>query len=253
MYIPQLLCAAGTWMQQLGCTSPPSLELAQNLVTDFVVFSRKSCEQLKSLPMVAPRFSANFMTAVADLYLNDHMKISQLTAPPDILLDIITEWVSENPSLCFASLQPLALPTGAIAMPVVTPLAGLIRWCVLAPLCNTSNNINKNAYSKLHLAILQSLIQSPPTVGPPIAINAQHLNSIVNIITTKMELLLKEKVNPDTDERIQTSIERFAQAIQVAFSSRCMYGSIPQFLCRLETLPNNTLLQIVIKTNKLTL
>lgn len=240
-------------MQQLGCTSHPSLELAQSLVTDFVVFSRKSCEQLKSLPMVAPRFSANFITAVADLYLNDHMKISQLSPPPDILLDVITEWVSENPLLCFASLQPLALPSGAIAMPVVTPLAGLIRWCVLAPLCNNNNIINKTSYSRLHLAILQSLLQSPTTAGPTIAINAQHLNSIVNIITTKTELLLKEKVNPDTDERIQTSIERFAQAVQVAFSSRCMYGSIPQFLSRLETLPKNILMQIVIKSNKVSL
>lgn len=50
--IPTILCAAGTWMQQLGCTSPPSLQLAQYLDTDFVVFSRKSSEQLKSLPVI---------------------------------------------------------------------------------------------------------------------------------------------------------------------------------------------------------
>lgn len=54
-FIAPLLCAAGTWMQQLGCTSIPSSELAQNLVKDFVTFSRKTSEQLKQLPLVAPR------------------------------------------------------------------------------------------------------------------------------------------------------------------------------------------------------
>lgn len=243
-------------MQQLGCTSVPCLELAQNLVTDFIVFSQKSSEQLKSLPMVAPRFSANFMTAVSDLYFNEN-KTNQLISPPDTLLEVITEWVSDNPSLCLASLQPLALPTGAIAMPVVTPLAGLIRWCVLAPI----SNCNKNTYSKLHLAILQSLLQSQTISGSssgsssatPTAINGQHLTSIINLLEYKTELMKKEKINPEIDDKMQMSLERFSQAIQVAFASRCIYGSIPQLLCRLETLPKNTLMEIVIKANKVSL
>lgn len=53
--IAPLLCAAGTWMQQVGCTSVASTELAQSLVKDFVIFSKKTSEQLRQLPMVAPR------------------------------------------------------------------------------------------------------------------------------------------------------------------------------------------------------
>lgn len=232
-------------MQQLGCTSSPSLELAQCLITDFVTFSNNSSEQLKTLPMVAPRFSANFMTAVADLYLNDK-KINQLIAPPEILLDVITEWVSDNPSLCFASQQPLALPTGAIAMPVISPIAGLIRWCVLAPICNS----NTNLYSKLHLGILESLLQVSNSGGSTAALNVLNLTSIINVLKAKSDAMIKENINPQTDEQIQTSLERFAQAIQVAFSSRCIFGNIQQLLCLLETLPDNTLLNLIIKSNK---
>lgn len=44
--------------------------------------------------------------------------------------------VYSNPTLCMsAQLNPAALPNGSIPMAAVTPLAGLIRWCALAPLC----------------------------------------------------------------------------------------------------------------------
>lgn len=33
-----------------------------------------------------------------------------------------------------AQLNPPALPSGSIPMAAVTPLAGLIHWCALAPL-----------------------------------------------------------------------------------------------------------------------
>ena len=52
--IPQLLLCGGIWMQQLGATSSPSLELAEFLVSDFIMFSNKSSLQLKDLPEIAP-------------------------------------------------------------------------------------------------------------------------------------------------------------------------------------------------------
>lgn len=241
--IAPLLSSAGCWMQQLGCTSEPSLELARNLVKDFVTFAKKASEQLKTLPMLAPRFSANFMTAVTDLYLNEAK--GEILAPPEMLLEVFTDWVSENPSLCLASQEPLALPVGAIAMPVIPPLAGLIRWCVLAPLSTT-----KCCYSKLHLSILQSLQQTPQTNGPPTALNVQHLGLTINSLLLQVELLRKNNRNPENDEMMQMSLERFAQAVQVALASRCIYGSTAQLLCRLETLPHNPLMEIVIKANK---
>lgn len=146
-------------MQQLGPTSAPCLDVANHLVQDFIVFSDKCSDQLRTLPLIASRFAINFMTAAADLYLNDNKSNDfnkQITVPPELLLDVITEWVTNNPALCLAIQPPLALPPGAISMPVLTPMAGLIRWCVFAPLFLTNES---STYSKLHLAILQSLLQ----------------------------------------------------------------------------------------------
>uniref|UniRef100_U5ERW7 Uncharacterized protein n=1 Tax=Corethrella appendiculata TaxID=1370023 RepID=U5ERW7_9DIPT len=245
--IAPLLCASGVWLQQLGSSSLPSLELAQCIVRDFITFSNKSSEQLKSLPMVAPRFVANFMTAVTDLYFNSSR--GSLVGPPELLLEVITDWVSENPSICLASQQQLALPSGAIAMPPMTALSGLIRWCVLAPMIQNT----KQTYSKLHLAILQSLMEAaPPNTAPPTAINSQHLGLIISTLQNESDQIVKKNpgINLKNNPFLSTSLERFAQAIQVALTSRCIFGNIPQLICRLETLPNNKLLQIVIKANK---
>lgn len=231
-------------MQQLGCTSVPSLELAQSLIKDFITFAKKPSEQLKSLPMIAPRFAANFMTAVSDLYLNESRNNCQ--PPPSLILEVFTDWITENPVICLASQQQLALPTGAIAMPVSTPLSNLIRWCVLAPIYDS-----KESYSKLHLGLLQSLLQSSPASPnlPATALNAQHLGLIINTLQSQAR-----KIEPfdqtDKNSGIELSLERFAQAIQVGLSSRAIFGNISQLICRLETLPHNILMDIVIKVNK---
>lgn len=243
------LASAGTWMQQLGCTSSVSTEIAKSLVKDFVIYSKKTSEQLKMLPMVAPRFAANFMTAVADLYMNETFGTGGLVPPPDMLLEVFTEWISENPSLCLASQQPLALPSGAIAMPVVTPLSGLIRWTVLAGL-QPSKPQNIVSYSKLHLGLLETILQIPPPNGPATAINSQHLIQIIHPLNAYARKLNTENIVPESCEHFQLCLEKFAQAIQVALHSKCIYGSIPQLLGLLETLPLNNLMEIVIKANK---
>lgn len=245
--IAPLLSAAGTWMQQLSPTSMPCRELAEQLVNHFVIFSKKCDEQLRSLPMVAPRFAANFMTSVADFYLVDTMPSTnkKLVPPPDLLLEIITDWLSDDTSLCLASQPPLALPAGAISMPVVTPLAGLIRWCVMAPLYHKNE-----LYSKLTLFVLQSLMAIPSSApAPPTALNAQHLGQIVTMLQTYQEQRLANQL-PKQENDLQTCLYRLAQAVQVALSVGCMYGNVSQLLCRLETLPKNTLMDLVIKTHK---
>lgn len=52
--IPQVLLSGGIWIQQVGATSGASLELAQSLVKDFIVYSNKSSLQLKKLPEISP-------------------------------------------------------------------------------------------------------------------------------------------------------------------------------------------------------
>lgn len=239
---PVLNCV-GTLMQQVGFSSVTSIELAKSLVQDFVVFSSKASQQLTELPKIAPRFACNFMTAVTCLYLVEASQKTPLLEPPSLLLELFTNWITESPSLCLASQQPLSLPTGMLSMPNETPLAGLIRWSCIAALIS-----KKDIYSKLHLSLLQSLLQAKPISGPPVALNAQHLQLIVTIIQYRVEEMGR---SAEKSEAVQLSLERFAQCIQVAVASQCIYGNIPQLMMRLEALrPTNQLMQIVITNYK---
>lgn len=182
------------------------------------------------------------MTSVTDLYLHN-FKNGEVETPPDMLLEVFTDWLTDNPTLCLVPQPPLALPPGAISMPVVTPLTGLISWCVLAPIYQTP--MESPTYNRLHLAILQSLMQTPSAQTGP-TLNALHFGTIIIALKHKADKM----PNAESDEKMQLSIERFAQAIQLALTARTLSGNFAQLLCRLETLPPNTLMQIVIKAHK---
>lgn len=137
-----VLDSTGIWMQQLGCTSKLVLQLADGLVKDYFVLVPKAVIRLQDLPALAPHFTANFLSTVAEMYATSELK-DGFSPPPAALLEVITQWVSDNPRLCLTALvvnlQPL-LPLGSIPMAALTPFAGLFRWCVLSPLLTSSNS-----------------------------------------------------------------------------------------------------------------
>lgn len=94
------------------------------------------------------------MTSVSVLYFKEID--CDMATPPDSLIELFTEWISENPNLCSETQPPLVLLSGAIPMPLIPPIEGLIRWCTLSPLFLPLNDL---IYSKLHYAVLQSLTQ----------------------------------------------------------------------------------------------
>jgi hypothetical protein len=62
--------------------------------------------------------------------ISDAEKRHIFSPPPDTLLEVITQWVSDNPTLCLAALLvnvQLVLPTGGIPVPAITPFAGLFK------------------------------------------------------------------------------------------------------------------------------
>lgn len=96
--------------------------------------------------------------------------VDELTPPPS-LLDMVVGWITEDPRLLLLTFinTPLtsSLPLGCLE---VTPLTGLLRWCVKAPLASqraqksavTSAQLEQEKgavceelYSKLHLSVLQ--------------------------------------------------------------------------------------------------
>lgn len=76
------------------------------------------------------------------------------------------------------------------------------------------------------------------------------LGTIVDSICNQAERFRLQNTDPNTDERMQICLERFAQAIQLGIMSRVITGSVPQLLHRLETLPSNTLLAMVLQSQK---
>lgn len=153
------------------------------------------------------------------------------------------------------------LPQGTISMPIVNPLPGLVRWCVLAPISTIPTNSDKVAYSKLHLAILQILMhdksESVNDLPPASTINSISLGVIIYALKFKAMEISKvvgsrgsQVGQPDTDEQMQLSLDRLAQCIQIAIHSRSMSSNVFQIFSRLKTLPKNKLLDIVIKTQE---
>lgn len=96
--------------------------------------------------------------------------VDELTPPP-ALLEMLVGWITEDPRLLLLAFinTPLnsSLPLGCLE---ITPLLGLLRWCVKAPLAyhrarkpamsnghgeSDKGTANEDLYSKLHLSVLQ--------------------------------------------------------------------------------------------------
>lgn len=280
-----VLLAVGVWLQQMGCSSAQSLQLVENIIRDHFFLNTSNQNALQSLANTAPQFVSNFITAVTELYMHDMQGTKKL--PPRNLLEVITSWVYTNPTLCMsAQVNPSALPSGSIPMAAVTPLAGLIHWCALAPLyidedselvevhipvkriklendkehlTFKTNPINKalteaELYTKLHLAVLHSLRAGRRTHGlPPTAVNAQHLAGLAPHVQAYAHQLLKRGMKLQNDNKMQDCLDRIGQAVQVALANGCVYGNISNLLAALDTLPENRLLRIIIKTHQQTI
>lgn len=69
-YCNLILQSAGVQMQQLGCSSKYSSQLADGLVKKFFTFISAENTSLHLLPENAPLFTANLMTSLSELYFN---------------------------------------------------------------------------------------------------------------------------------------------------------------------------------------
>ena len=208
---------AGIWIQEPQ-TRDYRIELARSLVEEILFFSDNSLNQFKLLPTSAILLSNSFLQLISEIFVDQQF-------PPPVIQDIITEWVSKYPIL-FAY-GPQVSETGSIA------LAGLIRWCSLAPLFENQPN-----YSKLHLSLLQSLSNQEAITVKPVIFTKQ--------LEVVIDVFLKVFKTTKEQEDVQKSLERFAQIIAIA--RQYLYGNVPLFVERLKKLPSNLLLDIVISS-----
>ncbi|XP_041987021.1 uncharacterized protein C7orf26 [Aricia agestis] len=267
-----VLLAVGVWLQQMGSSSPQSLQLVENIIRDHFHLNTTNQAALKSLATTAPQFVSNFITAVTELYMHDGINEKKL--PPRNLLEVITSWVCSNPTLCMsAQMNPAALPSGAIPMAAVTPLAGLIHWCSLAPLyveddddqeipikkLKLEEDIKKPVaksestqalYWQLHLGVLNSLRGGWRPHGPPTALAAARLAALAPKLQAHAHRLHATGLDLTIHPKLQDCLDRVGQAVQVALAAGCVYGNITNLLTALDTLPENRLLKIIIQKHQ---
>lgn len=225
-----VLNAAGIWMQQLSSTSPQSVRLAKHLLNDYFVLTPRSMDKLKQLPVLAPHFTANLLTAIGEVYEDKD--------PPNELLSLVGEWIDENPSLLLTPLMDNpALPTGGIPMTPITPIAGLFRWCILSPLRDDvkedmeAEEESRKFYSKVQQLLMDSVLRLNNSGNNKHAISAQHLATTVRQLTT----ILQNRPNMNASSR-DLAMERLAQAISAAMSANCIYGNKQELLALLQPL-----------------
>lgn len=157
---------------------------------------------------------------------------------------MIVSWIFEDPRLILITFlnTPIAanLPIGFLEL---TPLTGLIRWCVKAPLAykrkkkpslsngHVTTKVTKDSggmdrdphllYSKLHLNVLQVLMMLQ------VHLTEKNLYGRLGLVLFDHMVPLVEEINRLADElnplnasqEIELSLDRLAQALQVAMAS----------------------------------
>ena len=157
------------------------------------------------------------------------------------------------------------------------------RWCVESPLnpsteknpiksdrkeSKDNNTFNENSrYSQLHYSLLESMLERTSLQNQLLLLQVEVISPrhLVALVKGLSNTLAK---NAAETSSIQLTLDRLAQAIQVAQSSECLYGNIRKFytvfmfysqltevvylilddlMQLLRTLPYNRLLDIVVR------
>ncbi|DAA15070.1 integrator complex subunit 15 [Bos taurus] len=262
--IPVLECAA-SWLQRTPVAY--CVRLARALVDDYCCLVPGSVQTLRQILSASPRFCCQFITSVTALY---DLSSDDLIPPLD-LLEMIVNWILEDPRLILITFlnTPIAanLPIGFLEL---TPLTGLIRWCVKAPLAHKRKKKTPLAnghvaakvpkdlggaeraahllYSKLHLSVLQVLLMLQAHL------TEKNLYGRLGLVLFDHMVPLVEEVNRLADElnplnasqEIELALDRLAQALQVAMASGALLCTRDDLRTLCSRLPHNNLLQLVI-------
>ncbi|XP_008335913.1 uncharacterized protein C7orf26 homolog [Cynoglossus semilaevis] len=237
-------CAA-TWLQ--GMDREFHLQLGQVLLDDYVP---GLVSVLQNIRRASRRFCCQFITVVAARY---DLSSEELT-PPLELVHMFVSWIRDDPGLVLLTLRSTPLSSSQpISTLHVTPLEGLMCWCVKAPLVYRStagdgeNEGNTDLlFSALHLSCLE-IIQLLPNIlaekGVLGHVPLIQLGSMAALTSDLSKLLQRAEnvASPDCG----LSLERLAQGLQLARVCRVLLCCREELRAVCRRLPHNTLLQLV--------
>uniref|UniRef100_A0A3P9N582 Integrator complex subunit 15 n=1 Tax=Poecilia reticulata TaxID=8081 RepID=A0A3P9N582_POERE len=237
--VPILECAA-TWLQRTHRVY--CVRLAQVLVDDYCSMVPGSGPTLHNIHSASPRFCCQFITAVTTLY---DLTSDELT-PPMELLQMIVSWIQDDPRLVLITFlnSPLS-GSQPISSLDVTPLGGLIRWCIKAPLAyrrdkkqtnNGSSDGEPDAarlFSALHLSVLQVFMLLPNILnekglfGRLALLQMESVAALASDLSRLLDQADKHThaATSDTHAASQLALDRLAQALQVAMASGALLCS----------------------------
>lgn len=197
-----------------------SADFGRLLINEVTFFANNSIDKLKSVAVISPLFVNSLCLIFAETFKDDQL-------PTAIVGSLVTEFVQTKPQPPFILSFTIAThhEIGALI------LGSFMRWAVLSELLE-----EKPSYSCMHLQILKCLscIEPGSILKPMVA--TKYIEAIID----QIEKAAKVK----EPERVQNSLEKLAQLVQV--SKQFLYGSIPMLLERLQNLPKNPLLTLVI-------
>ncbi|KAK7945044.1 hypothetical protein WMY93_000772 [Mugilogobius chulae] len=259
--IPILECAA-SWLQRTHRVY--CVRLAQVLVDDYCSLVPGSVPTLQNIHSSSPRFCCQFITAVTTLY---DLSTDELT-PPLELLKMIVAWIQEDPRLVLITFLNTPLSGNQpVSSLDVTPLGGLVRWCVKAPLAyrkdkkslmvNGSSENEQEAgplFSALHLSVLQVFMLLPNILtekglfGRLALLQIESVAALISDLSRLLDQADKHThaTSDETHAASQLALDRLAQALQVAMANRALLCSREDLRTICSRLPHNNLLQLVL-------
>ncbi|XP_032817190.1 integrator complex subunit 15 isoform X1 [Petromyzon marinus] len=272
---PVLDCAA-VWMQRTPVGY--CVDLAKSLVEDYCNLIPGSITTLRQMVQSSPRFYCQFITAVTALY--DFSSDSH--TPPESLLETVVSWVCDDPRLTLYNFLnspiPATSPPGYLEL---TPIAGLMRWCIKAPLACHHRRSKQAAgedsscarvqekevlvikeedeqgapakdlnmmYSRLHLGVLQVLQLLYSHLAEKKLLGRLPLVAFEQVTQLAADLRrAAEKANPlGAPPHTELALDRFAQAVQVAMAMGALLCTRDDLRKVCSSLPPNSLLQLVL-------
>ncbi|XP_068100450.1 integrator complex subunit 15 [Hyperolius riggenbachi] len=247
-----VLESAASWLQRTPAVY--CVRLAKALVDDYCGLVPGSIQTLKQIFSVSPRFCCQFITAVTALY---DLSTEDLLPPHD-LLEMIVSWIFEDPRLILITFlnTPITanLPIGFLDF---SPLLGLVRWCVTAPLAYRRKQKaaggepirdNQTLYSKLHLSVLQGLMVLKTHLTEKGLYGRLALLLFEQLVPLVEELeQLCDELNPlNAEQDMELALDRLAQALQVSMATGALLCTRDDLRTLCSRLPHNNLMQLVV-------